>query len=62
MDKITHYTISSVKENGLKNEGITFIPINQILFDLGMKQKVDEVCKEKAKISKICISYIFSYL
>ena len=55
MEELTHYEISDVKQNGTKNDHFKFIPVNLILFDLGMKLKVDEVCGDKAKQEKIKI-------
>ena len=55
MEELTYYTISSVKENGMKNDNFILIPIQKILFDLGMKQKVNETCDDKAKQYKIKI-------
>ena len=55
MEELTYYTKSSVKENGMKNDNFILIPIQKILFDLGMKQKVNETCDDKAKQYKIKI-------
>ena len=49
MEKITHYPVADVKENGVKNDHFRYIPIQNILFDQGMKKKVDEVCSDTAK-------------
>ena len=55
MEELTHYQISNVKQNGTKNDHFKLISLHRILFDLGMKLKVDEVCSETAKQEKIKI-------
>ena len=49
MEKITHYPVADVKENGTKNDTFCLIPIENILFDQGMTKKVTEVCSDTAK-------------
>ena len=49
MEKITHYPVADVKENGVKNDHFRYIPIQNILFDQGMTEKVNEVCSDNAK-------------
>ena len=49
MKDVTHFVVADVKENGIKNGGFKKIPIQEILFDLGMKQFVKEHCDDKAK-------------
>jgi hypothetical protein len=55
MEEIKYYTVSEYKQNGIKNDLITVVPLNLILFDLGMKKKVDEICGDRAKLQKIKI-------
>lgn len=55
MEEIKHYPVSEYKQNGIKNDLITVVPLNLILFDLGMKRKVDEICGDRAKLQKIKI-------
>ena len=49
MKDVTHFVVADVKENGIKNGDFKKIPIQEILFDLGMKQFVKEHCDDKAK-------------
>ena len=49
MEKINYYPVADVKENGIKNKIFRLIPIKNLLFDQGMKKKVDEVCSDTAK-------------
>ena len=49
MEKITHYPVADVKENGVKNDHFRYVPIQNILFDQGMTKKVNEVCSDTAK-------------
>ena len=49
MEKITHYPVADVKENGVKNDNFRYIPIQNILFDQGMTKKVNGVCSDTAK-------------
>ena len=43
MEKITHYKVADKKANGNHNEPNHLIPIENILFDRGMVNKVNEV-------------------
>ena len=43
MEKITHYPVADVKENGVKNDHFRYVPIQNILFDQGMTKKEDEM-------------------
>ena len=37
MEEITHYPVSIIKENGEKNEKVTFVSIDNIILDPGME-------------------------
>ena len=49
MEKIIHYPVADKKENGIQNKPYRLIPIQNILFDQGMTNKVNEVCGNIAK-------------
>ena len=49
MEKIIHYPVAGKKENGIQNKPYRLIPIQNILFDQGMTNKVNEVCGNIAK-------------
>ena len=53
MEKITHYKVAGKKANGNHNEPNHLIPIENILFDRGMVNKVNKVCNEVAKEKNI---------
>ena len=51
MEEMTHYPVASIKENGEKNERVTFVPMDNIILDPGMKsigqQKCNKILLEK---------------
>ena len=52
MEEITHYPISTTKENGEENNNITYIPLDNIILDKGMSNKGKEkYCKESYDIA-----------
>jgi len=44
MEEMTHYPIASTKENGEKNESITFVSMDNIILDPGMKSIGQKKC------------------
>ncbi len=52
-NNLKSYLVSDFKENGIKNESFKVVPIQNILFDLGMKEKVKEYCDDRGKEMKI---------
>jgi len=55
MEEVKYYHVADVKQNNKKNDNYTIVSLNLILFDLGMKKKVDEVCGDSGKMQKIKI-------
>ena len=55
MEEITHYPISTTKENGEENNNITYIPLDNIILDKGMSNKGKEKCDTILKNKKVKI-------
>ena len=53
MEEITHYPISTTKENGEENNNITYIPLDNIILDKGMSNKGKEKCDTILKNKKV---------
>ena len=50
---ITSYPISQLKENGLENKDIRYIPLGKIVLDPGMEFKGRQMCHETLKTKKV---------
>uniref|UniRef100_A0A6C0L1T5 Uncharacterized protein n=1 Tax=viral metagenome TaxID=1070528 RepID=A0A6C0L1T5_9ZZZZ len=53
MEEITHYQIAEIKENGVKNDRIQFIPYDRIILDRGMFHFIKERLDDKVKGKKL---------
>ena len=57
MEEMKHYPVASTKENGEKNEKFTFVSIDNIILDPGMKSMGRQKCHKilLKKILKVAI-------
>ena len=53
MEEKTYYSVANLKENGLENKDITYIPLEKIVLDPGMEFAGRQFCHEILKTKKV---------